>query len=99
VEEGVPIKALACLVVGFSVFATFSVYYSHYDREAQQMTGYETARIAYAGKFDEAVREQGVLRERLAVLTAEADYWRDKSLEAVRRDTGELGGGISKNGS
>jgi hypothetical protein len=77
--KGAPIKALACLVVGFSVFATFSVYYAHYEREAGRTAGYEAARTDYAGKQEEARRALEVLRERVTVLTAEADYWRDKS--------------------
>jgi hypothetical protein len=87
--KSAPVKALACLVVGFSIFSTFSVYYSHYDKEAAR-----TARLGSAGaereaRLEEARRARDAAGERAAALAGEAEYWRDKSW--ARYDAAQAG--------
>jgi hypothetical protein len=77
--KGGLIKALACLVIAFSVFSTFSVYYSYYEKETAQAERQATERIDYDTKLGAAQAEIADIKERVGFLTEEAAYWRDKS--------------------
>jgi hypothetical protein len=77
--RGVLIKGLAVLVIAFSVFSTFSVYYANYERDAAGGEELETERTEYERRLGAAVAELAVIEERVEELKGEAAYWREKN--------------------